>query len=143
MAALRLLWKLLQKVGLQKQEAIKIYYTLQHNITFVDEEKKVEMVALPYDEYRINTLIDFNSPVLGTQHAAIKHISDFKDQIAPCRTFSFFHELEYLIDNNLIKGGDINNAIVVVDKPVTDEQVQQDSKMFKNRERQSYTKVVF
>ena len=78
------------------------------------------MVALPYDEYRINTLIDFNSPVLGTQHAAIKHISEFKDQIAPCRTFCFFHELEYLLDNNLIKGGDINNAIVVVDKPVTD-----------------------
>jgi hypothetical protein len=68
--------------------------------------------------------------VLGTQHASIKHISEFKEQIAPCRTFSFFHELEYLINNNLIKGGDINNAIVVVDKPVTDEQVARISKVF-------------
>ncbi len=107
-----------------------MYYTLQHNISFIDDVKKVEMVALPYAEYRINTLIDFNSPVLGTQHASVKHISEFKDQIAPCRTFCFFHELEYLIDNNLIKGGDINNAIVVVDKPVSDDQVQRISKVF-------------
>jgi UDP-3-O-[3-hydroxymyristoyl] N-acetylglucosamine deacetylase / 3-hydroxyacyl-[acyl-carrier-protein] dehydratase len=120
----------LDKVGIQKQSAPKIYYELQHNISFSDESKKVEMVALPYSEYRINTLIDFNSPVLGTQHASIRHISDFKDQIATCRTFCFFHELEYLIDNNLIKGGDINNAIVVVDKPVSDAQVQRISKVF-------------
>jgi len=119
------------KIGVQKQEAAKIYYDLQHNITFVDEAKKVEMVAMPYDRYRINTLIDFNSPVLGTQHASIKHISEFAEQVAPCRTFSFFHELEYLINNNLIKGGDINNAIVVVDKPVSEDQVQRISKVFK------------
>jgi UDP-3-O-[3-hydroxymyristoyl] N-acetylglucosamine deacetylase/3-hydroxyacyl-[acyl-carrier-protein] dehydratase len=122
--------EVLDKVGIQKQSAPKIYYELQHNISFSDESKKVEMVALPYAEYRINTLIDFNSPVLGTQHASIRHICDFKDQIATCRTFCFFHELEYLIDHNLIKGGDINNAIVVVDKPVSDEQVQRISKVF-------------
>jgi UDP-3-O-[3-hydroxymyristoyl] N-acetylglucosamine deacetylase/3-hydroxyacyl-[acyl-carrier-protein] dehydratase len=123
--------EILQQAGVQKQDAPKQYYTLQHNITFVDEEKKVEMVALPYDSYRINTLIDFNSPVLGTQHAALKDLSDFNKEIAPCRTFCFFHELEYLIDNNLIKGGDINNAIVVVDKPVSDEQVHHVAKAFK------------
>src|SRR5205085_2924129 len=89
------------------------------------------MVALPYNEYRINTLIDFNSPVLGTQHAAIRHISAFNEEIAPCRTFCFFHELEYLIDHNLIKGGDINNAIVVVDKVVSEDQVKRISKIFK------------
>ena len=88
--------------GVSKQNAVKTYYTLQHNISFLDESKKVEMVALPYDEYRINTLIDFNSPVLGTQHAAIKHISEFKDQIAPCRTFCFFHELEYRVIENCL-----------------------------------------
>ena len=88
------------------------------------------MVALPYNEYRINTLIDFNSPVLGTQHAALKNITDFNKEIAPCRTFSFFHELEWLLANNLIKGGDINNAIVVVDKPVTEDQVKRISKVF-------------
>ncbi|HYO22886.1 MAG TPA: bifunctional UDP-3-O-[3-hydroxymyristoyl] N-acetylglucosamine deacetylase/3-hydroxyacyl-ACP dehydratase, partial [Flavisolibacter sp.] len=123
--------EILQKAGVQKQEAPKVYYTLQHNISFLDEEKKVEMVALPFDTYRINTLIDFNSPVLGTQHAALKELREFNKEIAPCRTFCFFHELEYLIDNNLIKGGDINNAIVVVDKPVTDEQVHHVAKVFK------------
>lgn len=121
----------IKKAGVQQQDTPKIYYTLQHNITFVDEEKKVEMVALPYSEYRINTLIDFNSPVLGTQHADIKHINEFNQDIAPCRTFCFFHELEYLIDHNLIKGGDINNAIVVVDKAVSEEQVQRIARVFR------------
>ncbi|HEY0042359.1 MAG TPA: UDP-3-O-acyl-N-acetylglucosamine deacetylase, partial [Flavisolibacter sp.] len=122
--------QIIQKVGVKQQDAPKVYYTLQHNITFTDEDKKVEMVALPYDGYRINTLIDFNSPVLGTQHASLKNISGFNTEIAPCRTFCFFHELEFLIDNDLIKGGDINNAIVVVDKPVTDAQVQRIAKAF-------------
>jgi UDP-3-O-[3-hydroxymyristoyl] N-acetylglucosamine deacetylase/3-hydroxyacyl-[acyl-carrier-protein] dehydratase len=124
----------LQKAGSQKQDAKKIYYTIDHNITFSDSGKKVEMVALPFNEYRINTLIDFNSPVLGTQHAALKNIADFNTEIAPCRTFCFFHELEYLIANNLIKGGDINNAIVVVDKPVTDDQIKRISKIFDKRD---------
>jgi UDP-3-O-[3-hydroxymyristoyl] N-acetylglucosamine deacetylase / 3-hydroxyacyl-[acyl-carrier-protein] dehydratase len=92
------------------------------------------MVALPYHEYRINTLIDFNSPVLGTQHASIRKISDFQNQIASCRTFCFFHELEQLIANNLIKGGDINNAIVVVDKEVTKDQVERISKVFHKKD---------
>jgi UDP-3-O-[3-hydroxymyristoyl] N-acetylglucosamine deacetylase / 3-hydroxyacyl-[acyl-carrier-protein] dehydratase len=120
----------IDKVGIRQQNAQKIYYQLQHNISFTDDSKKVEMVALPYSEYRINTLIDFNSPVLGTQHASIRGIDNFKSEISTCRTFCFFHELEYLIDHNLIKGGDINNAIVVVDKPVTDAQVQRISKVF-------------
>ena len=120
----------LMATGVQKQNAPKIYYDICHNITFVDEEKKVEMVALPYHGYRINTLIDFNSPVLGTQHADLRNIADFNDQIASSRTFCFFHELEALLNNNLIKGGDINNAIVVVDRPVTDEQVARISKIF-------------
>ncbi len=123
----------IRKVGLQQQDAPKVYYPLYHNITYVDENKKVEMVAMPFNEYRINTLIDFNSPVLGTQHASIKHLSEFGSEIAPCRTFCFFHELEYLLENNLIKGGDINNAIVVVDKPVTDNQVARIAKVFKKQ----------
>ena len=120
----------LSKAGIQKQDVPKIYYTIQHNISFVDEDKKVEMVALPYDDYRINALIDFNSPVLGTQHADLRNIQDFEKEIAPSRTFCFFHELELLIANDLIKGGDINNAIVVVDKPVTPQQVERISKIF-------------
>ena len=124
----------LEKAGTLQQNAPKIYYEIMHNINFIDEEKKVEMVALPSREYRINTLIDFNSPVLGTQHADLKNISDFNEQISSSRTFCFFHELEFLLANNLIKGGDINNAIVVVDKPVTDEQVSRISKVFNKKD---------
>jgi len=120
----------LSKAGIQKQNAEKIYYNIQHNISFVDDAKKVEMVALPYNGYRFNTLIDFNSPILGTQHASLNNLDNFNEQVAPSRTFCFFHELEQLIANDLIKGGDINNAIVVVDKPVDDEQVKRISKIF-------------
>ena len=126
--------EILEKTGVTNQQVRKIYYNIEHNISFVDEDKKVVMVALPYNEYRINTLIDFNSPILGTQHAALKNITDFNAEIAPCRTFCFFHELEALLANNLIKGGDINNAIVVVDKPVTADQVERISKVFKKND---------
>lgn len=128
----------IEKTGIKKQEAIKTWYTIDHNLYFLDENKKVEMVAMPANEYRINTLIDFNSPVLGTQHANLDHVNEFKTEIAPCRTFSFFHELEFLLKNNLIKGGDLNNAIVVVDKPVTDEQLDTLAKGF-NREKVAIT----
>ena len=121
---------LLIEAGSLKQEAIKQWYTIEQNIYFYDEEKKVEMVAMPADSYRLNTLIDFNSPVLGTQHAQLKNLKDFDQEIASCRTFSFFHELEFLLKNNLIKGGDLNNAIVVVDKPVTEEQLDTLAKSF-------------
>jgi UDP-3-O-[3-hydroxymyristoyl] N-acetylglucosamine deacetylase / 3-hydroxyacyl-[acyl-carrier-protein] dehydratase len=124
----------LEKTGTVQQDAAKIYYEIQHNINFIDDDKKVEMVALPSREYRINTLIDFNSPVLGTQHAALKNIGDFNEEIASSRTFCFFHELEFLLANNLIKGGDINNAIVVVDKPVTAEQVKRLSEIFDKKD---------
>lgn len=122
--------KAIEKGCVKKQDEEKIYYDIQEIITFNDEEKKVEMVVLPFHEYRINTLIDFNSSVLGTQHAALKNIKDFRTEIASSRTFCFFHELEVLIANNLIKGGDINNAIVVVDKAVTEEQVKRISVVF-------------
>lgn len=132
----------LEKTGTTQQDAPKIYYDIQHNITFIDEEKKVEMVALPYHGFRINTLIDFNSPVLGTQHADLKNITDFNEQISSSRTFCFFHELEQLLANNLIKGGDINNAIVVVDKPVTDEQVQRISRVLNKKDVQVSTEGI-
>lgn len=124
----------LLKAGTEQQQAEKIFYKIQENITFIDEDKKVEMVALPYDGYRINTLIDFNSPVLGTQHADLKDLSEFRTEIAPSRTFCFFHELEILLENNLIKGGDVNNAIVVVDKAVEEEQVQRLSGVFDKKD---------
>jgi UDP-3-O-[3-hydroxymyristoyl] N-acetylglucosamine deacetylase/3-hydroxyacyl-[acyl-carrier-protein] dehydratase len=123
----------IENIGLQNQDAKKVYYTIDTNISYYDEKKKVEMVAMPAVDYRITCLIDFNSPVLGTQHAKMKGMEEFKTEIAPCRTFCFLHELEYQLSLNLIKGGDINNAIVVVDKPVTDEELSRLAKVF-NRE---------
>ena len=121
----------IEKVGVLEQDAAKAWYSIDENIFHYDEDKRVEMVALPALDYQITTLIDFNSPVLGTQHAALKTIKDFKLEIGPCRTFCFLHELETLLDHDLIKGGDINNAIVVVDKPVTDEEMGRLAKVFK------------
>ena len=121
----------IEKVGVLEQDAAKAWYSIDENIFHYDDDKRVEMVALPALDYQITTLIDFNSPVLGTQHAALKTIKDFKSEIAPCRTFCFLHELEALLENDLIKGGDINNAIVVVDKPVTKEEMTRLAKVFK------------
>ena len=125
---------LIEDTGVLEQEAAKIWYSLDENIYHYDEGKRVEMVALPAMDYQITTLIDFNSPVLGTQHAGLKTIKDFKTEIAPCRTFCFLHELEMLLNNELIKGGDINNAIVVVDKPITDAEMTRLAKIFKKEE---------
>lgn len=122
--------EIIEEAGVLEQEAAKLWYTIDSNISYYDEEKRVEMVAMPAIEYKITTLIDFNSPVLGTQHAGLKHLKDFKSEIAPCRTFCFLHELEMLLDNNLIKGGDINNAIVVVDKPVSEAEMERLGKAF-------------
>lgn len=127
---------IIEEIGIQPQDAKKIYYSIDTNISYYDDVKKVEMVALPSVDYRITTLIDFNSQVLGTQHANLKHMDDFKKEIAPCRTFCFLHELEYLVANNLIKGGDINNAIVVVDKAMTEEELDRLAKIF-NRDKMS------
>jgi len=121
----------IEAAGILEQDAAKAWYSIDENIFHYDDEKRVEMVALPALDYQITTLIDFNSPVLGTQHAALKTIKDFKAEIAPCRTFCFLHELETLLENDLIKGGDINNAIVVVDKPVSTAEMSRLAKVFK------------
>lgn len=113
----------IESAGVQKQDAKRVVFNLDSNIHFYDPVKNVDMLALPSAEFQVTTLIDFNSPVLGTQHAALRHITDFRSEIAPCRTFCFLHELEYLLDNNLIKGGDLSNAIVVADKPVKQDEL--------------------
>ncbi|MFZ9661558.1 MAG: bifunctional UDP-3-O-[3-hydroxymyristoyl] N-acetylglucosamine deacetylase/3-hydroxyacyl-ACP dehydratase [Chitinophagaceae bacterium] len=123
--------EIIDEIGVLEQEASKSWYTIDTNISYYNDEKRVEMVAMPAMEYKITTLIDFNSPVLGTQHAKLQSIREFKDEIAPCRTFCFLHELEMLLEHNLIKGGDVNNAIVVVDKPITQDEMKRLSKIFK------------
>lgn len=122
--------ELIENAGVVEQDAAKAWYTIDTNISFYDEVKRVEMTALPATNYEITTLIDFNSPVLGTQHATLKKMMDFKSEIGPCRTFCFLHELEMLLDNNLVKGGDINNAIVVVDKPLDKPSIDRLAKAF-------------
>ena len=122
--------EIIEEAEVVEQEAAKLLYTIDSNIAYYDDEKRVEMVAMPAIEYQITTLIDFNSPVLGTQHAGLKHLKNFKSEIAPCRTFCFLHELEMLLENNLIKGGDINNAIVIVDKPVSEAEMERLGKAF-------------
>jgi UDP-3-O-[3-hydroxymyristoyl] N-acetylglucosamine deacetylase/3-hydroxyacyl-[acyl-carrier-protein] dehydratase len=120
----------IDSVGIQEQEARRIVYSIDTNIHFYDPVKNVDMLAVPSTEYQITTLIDFNSPVLGTQHAGMKHLAEFRNEIGPCRTFCFLHELEYLLDNNLIKGGDLNNAIIVVDKVVSQDELNRLAKVF-------------
>jgi UDP-3-O-[3-hydroxymyristoyl] N-acetylglucosamine deacetylase/3-hydroxyacyl-[acyl-carrier-protein] dehydratase len=122
--------KAIESVGVLEQDAKRIVYSIDQNISYYDPVKNVEMLAVPSNDYQITTLIDFNSPVLGTQHATLKHIDEFRGEIAPCRTFCFLHELEYLLDHNLIKGGDVSNAIVVVDKVVSEEELERLAKVF-------------
>ena len=123
----------IESVGIQEQEARRIVYNIDTNIHYYDPVKNVDMLAVPSNDYQITTLIDFNSPVLGTQHATLKHITEFKDEIGPCRTFCFLHELEYLLDNNLIKGGDLSNAIVVVDKKVSQDELDRLAHVFNKK----------
>lgn len=115
--------KVLESAGFQEQQEVRQYIEIKENFRFYDAAKDVEITILPSENYRISVLIDYDSPVLGTQHATLNKISDFKEEIAPCRTFCFLHELEMLLENNLIKGGDLNNAIVVVDKPVEEKEL--------------------
>lgn len=122
--------EIINQTGIVEQDAVKEWYIVDEILSHYDEKKRVELTILPSTEYKVTTLIDFNSPVLGTQHASLKNLKEFATEIAPCRTFCFLHELELLLQHNLIKGGDINNAIVVVDKPVTDEEMARLAKAF-------------
>ncbi len=126
----RMFMEAIDSVSVLEQEAKRIVYSIDTNIHYYDPVKNVDMLAVPSTEYQITTLIDFNSPVLGTQHATLKHLSEFRKEIGPCRTFCFLHELEYLLDNNLIKGGDLSNAIVVVDKIVSQDELNHLAKIF-------------
>jgi UDP-3-O-[3-hydroxymyristoyl] N-acetylglucosamine deacetylase/3-hydroxyacyl-[acyl-carrier-protein] dehydratase len=89
-------------------------------ISFMDEATGSEILVMPADDYQVTTMVDFGTKVLGTQNATLKNIADFKTEISDARTFSFLHELETLLDNGLIKGGDLNNAIVYVDKEISE-----------------------
>lgn len=113
--------KAIREVGVEEQDADRWYFEVKEKIVYRDEESGKEIVILPDDHFSVETMIDFNSKVLGNQYARLSNIKDFADEIAPCRTFVFLHEVEFLLKNNLIKGGDLENAIVVVENEVSQE----------------------
>ncbi|MDQ3047483.1 MAG: bifunctional UDP-3-O-[3-hydroxymyristoyl] N-acetylglucosamine deacetylase/3-hydroxyacyl-ACP dehydratase [Bacteroidota bacterium] len=123
--------KILETAGIVDQQAERIYFELTENLTYEDPVKKVEMLAVPQDEFRATVMVDYNSEVLGTQHASMNNVREFKSEIASCRTFVFLHELEALLAHNLIKGGDLNNAIVLVDRDISEEKIAHLKKLFK------------
>ena len=110
----------IESVGLKTQEKYRDEYIVTELITYKDDKTGSEITLIPSDEFQVTTMVDFETKVLGTQNASLDSISEFKENIAPSRTFSFLHELEMLLENGLIKGGDLNNAIVYVDKPLSE-----------------------
>ena len=110
----------IEKAGIEEQDAKRNVYIVKEIISFTDETTGSEILVMPSDEYQVTAMVDFGTKVLGTQNASLKHMSDFKEEIADARTFSFLHELETLLDEGLIKGGDLNNAIVYVDKEISE-----------------------
>ena len=110
----------IEKVGAQEQAANRNVYVVKEIISFTDEATGSEILVMPSDDYQVTAMVDFGTKVLGTQNATLKKLSDFKTEIADARTFSFLHELETLLDEGLIKGGDLNNAIVYVDKEISE-----------------------
>ncbi len=108
----------ISKAGIIEQEAAREVVEITETVKYINEEKGSEIIAIPSDRFRISCMIDFKTKVLGTQHASLDQMSDFKKEIAPSRTFVFLHELEQLLEGDLIKGGDLSNAIVFVDHKV-------------------------
>jgi len=109
----------IEKAGIEEQEAKRNVYVVKEVISFTDEATGSEILVMPSDNYCITTMVDFGTKILGTQNATMKCLSEFKEEFSDSRTFSFLHELESLLDNGLIKGGDLNNAIVYVDKEIS------------------------
>ncbi len=120
----------LEKAGIKELEADIDEYIVKEVISYKDEATGSEIILMPSDEYQITTMVDFGTKILGTQNATLNRISEFKDEIANARTFSFLHEIEMLLENDLIKGGDLNNAIVYVDKELSDSTMQKLKKAF-------------
>lgn len=120
----------IEKAGIVEQDAFKEEYVVTEIINYIDDETGSEIILMPAEEYQVTAMVDFGTKVLGTQNASIKNIEEFKTEIADCRTFSFLHEIEMLLDNGLIKGGDLNNAIVYVDKELSPETMQKLRKAF-------------
>ena len=116
--------EVLQEAGIEVQDEERYYFVIDENIRFYNEQKGVEIVALPLNDYRITVLVDYNNPALGSQHTGLFDLKkEFVKDFAPARTFCFLTEVQSLIDQGLIKGGNLENAIVIVDKDMSDEEL--------------------
>lgn len=113
----------IEEVGIEEQAEEKDYYIVKQKIEVVDEKTGASLIALPDDEFSVETMIEFNSPVLSNQFAMLRNLDKFKKEIAASRTFVFVREIEPLVSNNLIKGGDLDNAIVIYDSPMAQETI--------------------
>lgn len=120
----------IEKTGTVAQHTDRKYFILKEKVEYYDEENGIHIIAYPDKIQSINVLIDYNSKVLGYQHASLEELQSFKEEIAPCRTFVFLHELEYLAKNNLIKGGDVDNAIVIVDRQMEQDELDRLAELF-------------
>ncbi len=121
----------IEKAGIVEQDAWREEYVVTDVVSYIDEETGSEILIMPAKEYQVTTMVDFGTKVLGTQNATLNQISDFKADISNARTFSFLHEIEMLLEHGLIKGGDLNNAIVYVDKPLSEETMEKLKGAFK------------
>lgn len=113
----------IDKAGIVEQEAERDYFEISEKIEMFDEKSGSHIIALPDNDYSLNVMISFPSAVLNNQYATLESIKDFKKEIAECRTFVFLREIEFLLSHNLIKGGDLNNAIVIIDKEISQEEL--------------------
>ena len=120
----------LEKAGLKELDAIRKEYIIKDIISYKDQNTGSEITVMPSETYQITAMVDYDTKVLGTQNATLSKLSDFKNDFSNARTFSFLHEIEMLLENNLIKGGDLNNAIVYVDKKISDETMEKLKKAF-------------
>lgn len=120
----------IENAGIVEQELNRNVYVVKEVISYTDEASGSEIMVMPSDHYSVTTMVDFGTKILGTQNANLKSIADFKTEISNARTFSFLHELEALLENGLIKGGDLNNAIVYVDKDISESTMESLKKAF-------------
>lgn len=116
--------------GLKVQKTARNVFSIEEKIEYRDEEHGIELCAYPDENFSIDVKIDYNSKVLGFQYANLTDIKDFREEIAPSRTFVFLHELEFLLKNNLIKGGDVDNAIVIIDRKISQEELDHLAELF-------------
>jgi len=122
--------KAIENAGIKEQDAIKEYFTPSEKVEYYDQSKGIHIIAYPDEALSMNVLIDYNSKVLGNQYATLDDLKKFSKEIAPCRTFVFLHELEFLARNNLIKGGNLDNAIVIMDRQVDQEELDRLATLF-------------